>query len=254
MRRNGRIDHGRRLRAVLGIVALGAIASVVSDVPPVGAATCDDGEAAAFVCRAHASFARRPATSAEIDLWVPQLPARRTSFIATVARGAESRHETVIAYFDRFAGLVPTAADHGYWDDESLTPTGLRRLEAALLANDGTSDVEMVDIAYDLYLDRAPSDGDRAYWVDRIGQTGRNRVAADIAHSPEARRLRVVAAFQNELLRTPDANSRDYWAERLRTGTSYLDLRIALRSTPDGYRRSGAACAPSAPQTDRICP
>lgn len=254
MRRIRFTSTARRVVAASGLAALLLVVGAPLVGPPAGAATCADGEAAAFVCRAHASFARREATSEEIEQWAPQLPARRTSFVAAVARGEESRHQTVIAYHQRFGGTTPGPSAHAYWDAEIVTPTGLRRLEAALLANRSTTDAAMVETAYELDLGRAPGSGERAYWLDRIARIGRNRVASDIAFSPEARRTRVVAAFENELLYTPSAESRDYWAERLRTGTSYLDLRIALRSTPDGYRASGDLCAPPAPQTTRVCP
>ncbi|QYG94073.1 hypothetical protein HC251_17600 [Iamia sp. SCSIO 61187] len=215
---------------------------------------CAASDAAAFVCRAHASFARRPATTAEVDTWAPQLPARRTSFVAGLARGVESRDATVLAYYERFGGFTPTAGDLAYWREQILLVNGLRRLEAALLANSPTTDAELVDAAYALLLGRTPSDPDRRYWTTRISQSTRNRVVAQIGGSIEGRRVRVRWAYHNEILVTVDVASRDYWAERLRTGTSYLDLRIALHASPDGYRASGAACASPVPQVGPACP
>lgn len=214
---------------------------------------CTVSEATDFVCRAYLSFTGRPATTAELATWAPQVPARRTSFVAGLARSVEGLDRTVAAYYARFGGRAPSAGDLGYWRDQALAPNGLRRLEAALLANRRASDEELVLLAYGLYLGRAPSPTDQAYWVGRVEDGGRNRFAADMAYSAEARRTRVRAAYRNELDVTVDGASRDHWAERLRTGTSHLDLRIALRSSPAGYRSSTAECSPAAPQTGPVC-
>jgi hypothetical protein len=59
----------------------------------------------------------------------------------------------------------------------------------------------------------------------------------------------VVWSYYNELFVDVDTASRDYWAERLRTGLGYLDLRIALKTTdyPEGSGLCSSLTPPVAP-------
>jgi hypothetical protein len=246
-----------RFAAALALVLLGLTASTGIGAAPAGAGVptvcAEPDEATAFVCRAYESFARREVSTAEAEYWAPQLPARRTSFIATLARSVEAREETVTAYYEQFDVAPPGPIALDYWVGEVLKPNGLRRLEAALSASIPATATEWVAFMYDQYLARGPGANERSYWTGRVAARGRNLTAADIEYSREARLLRVQWTYVNELQYSPVTASREYWAERLRTGTSWLDLRIALRSSPDGYLDSNGSCAPSAPRAGPSC-
>lgn len=236
---------------------LATLTAVVVLAAPSGAGVadpCSAGPAADYACRSHAALLHRTATPAEVEQWTAQLPARRIALLATLARGPEALDRTTEAYYTRFGLVTPSADDTAYWRTQIVLPNGLRRLEAALMANRAIAVDAFVAFAYDRALGRVATGGDLTYWRDRVGAVGRNRAAAEIGATLEARRLRARWAYVNDLGYAPDALSRDYWAERLRTGTSYLDLRIALRSSPDGYLASTGTCAPSAPQVGPTCP
>ncbi|HEX7135844.1 MAG TPA: hypothetical protein VF228_24915 [Iamia sp.] len=248
----------RRTLAALAVATAGLAATAGLGTTPAGAGVseaCEEpDEATDFVCRAYESFPRRGATTAEVEYWAPQMPARRTFFIATLARSLESREETVVAYYGQFLdGEAPSEADIDYWVGEVLKPNGLRRLEATLSSVLGGTVPDWVQAMYAQYLDREAEPAELTYWTGRVATRGRNLTAADIAYTPEARGLRVHWTFANELQYLPDNVSRDYWAERLRTGTSWLDMRIALRSSADGYAQSTGLCSPSAPRTGPYC-
>jgi hypothetical protein len=248
----------RRTLAALAVATTGLVAATGIGAAPAGAGVpevCQEAdEATAFVCRAYESFPRREVTTAEAEYWAPQMPARRTFFIATLARSLESREDTVVAYYGQFLdGEAPSEADIDYWVGEVLKPNGLRRLEATLSSVLGGTVTEWVQDMYAQYLDRDAEAAELTYWSGRVATRGRNLTAADIAYTPEARGLRVHWTFANELQFEPDNVSRDYWAERLRTGTSWLDMRIALRSSTDGYVNSTGFCSPSAPRTGPFC-
>lgn len=246
-----------RTLAALGLVAAGLVASLGTGAPPAGAGVpspCSTGtQAQIYVCRAYSAFVRRLPVTAELEYWVPQLPARRTFFTATLARSLESREEVVEAYYQDMAFSAPSEADVDYWVGRVLAPNGLRSLEAALVATRGGTDTEYVEDLYRFHLDREPSPTELTYWLGRLAVRGRNLTGADVGHTSEARRLRVRWTYQNELGYFPDDASRDYWSERLRTGTSFLDLRIALRSTDDGYEFTNGSCAPAAPRSGPYC-
>lgn len=79
-------------------------------------------------------------------------------------------------------------------------------------------------------------------------------MAAALIGTPEVRDLRVRWAYQNELGHLghlPDEAGWDDWAERLRTGTSFLDLRIALKTA--GYPDSSGFCSAPFPATGYWC-
>jgi hypothetical protein len=253
------VPHARRRRpALVGLV----LALVLSGLGALGASPaaagspehCEASDPRTFVCDSYVSFVRRTPTPAEVEYWAPLIPAKKTFFLATLGRSAESRRVMIDAYYGYFAEVDPFEDEIDYWEGEVLKPNGFRRLEAALLAGVNFSVESFVLNAYGTLVGRTPSSAETTYWTGQVDLKGRNLVAADIAYSSEARRSRVYWAFQNELDYAPDDASWAYWAERVRTGTSYLDLRIGLKAAPDGYPEGSRICSTPAPELRYGCP
>jgi hypothetical protein len=245
-----------RTLAVLALAAA-ALGASVGIGAPAGAGTapvCEtEDPATLYVCRSYDALARRWATTAEVEYWAPKMPASKTVFTSTLARSAEVRDETVFAYYQTFSTGSPSPEDLDYWMPQVTQPKGLRKLEAALLARRGGITAEWVAMVYATYLDREPSVGEVAYWTVEVETKGRNIVAGHIVQSAEARDLRVYWTYANELGIEVDGASLGYWSERLRTGLSWLDLRIALRSSADGYPDAEGGCASPAPIVEYRC-
>lgn len=220
-----------RLAAAVGIALAALLAPLVVASAPAAAGghPCNTSTLHGYVCSGYSAYARRTPTAAELGYWVNQHPFSPHAFNLIVGHGPESLHRTIRAYYDAFANQEPSAADLDYWDDEILKPNGLRRLEAGLLGSYTGMIDGFLDQVFHTELGRAATQAERDYWGTRTVQTSRTMVAADVGFTLEARRAKVVYAFFTEHAMTPSAATRDLWAERLRTGLSYLDLRIALR-------------------------
>lgn len=245
------IARRRRRPALAGLVLTLALSAVGAlGAAPAGAGApeqCTASDPRTFVCDSYVSFVRRTPTPAEVEYWAPSVPAKKTFFLASLGRSAESRRVMIEAYYEYFAEVVPFEEEVDYWEGEVLKPNGFRRLEAALLAGVTQSVSSFVANSYSVLIGRVPTAGETTYWTGQVDVKGRNLVAADIAYSSEARRARVYYAFQNELGYAPDEASWAYWAERVKTGTSYLDLRIGLKAAPDGYPEGSGVCSAPAP-------
>ncbi len=249
------MSHARRVGAVLvAVVAL--VTGVGLAAAPAGAGApdyCYPDPNDQFVCDSYASFFRREPSQAELDYWAPSVPGRKTYFLATLGRAAESRRRIIETYYAYFIDHEAGEGEVAYWEGEVLEPNGFRRLEAALLGSYvGTID-GYLEWTFDRLLDRSPSEQEATYWGTRVTQTSRNLVAADLAFTSEARNLRVRWTYKNELGYFPGDAGRDYWAGRLRAGTSFLDLRIALKASPDGYPDGSRFCSPLAPVLTDTC-
>lgn len=247
-------SHPRRALVGLALVAAGLAAVTGLGSSPVGAGTppyCEDDDLTLYICRSYYGFARRTPTEAEVDYWVPQMSTRRTVFIAVLGKSLESRRRTIEMYYDLFADRDAGAPEKAYWEGEVLGPNGLRRLEAALLAEFPGPPADLVGWAYQAMLDREPGMEETLYWEERAEAGGYGAMAAALAGTPEVRNTRVHWAYVNELGHVPDPASRDYWANRLRTGTSYLELRIALKAA--GYPNSSGVCSTPAPYPVAFC-
>jgi len=249
--------HRRAARVVLAVVTGVVALCGVTPAAPAGAAPADCGLAdveVQFICATYTAVAGRTASEADVAYWEPKLPASRTFFVATVARSSEGRHLVVDRYYSRFYEAGPTPADHQFWGPLVTEPNGLRKLEAALLANQDRTVDSFVTNAFSSQLAREPSESELEYWTERADATTRNKVAAELSNTLEVRRARVGGAYLNDLGYAPAEASRAYWAERLRTGTSYLDVRIALRASPDAYASPRTCPAAAAPQVVALCP
>lgn len=249
-----------RIRSALAALALAALA-VGSGLgtPPAGAALppqCEGGDARLFVCRSYSSFVERTPSQAEVDYWAPLLPAKTSFFLATLGRSMESRaviiEEAYLDYVDRYAGDGEVA----YWQGEILEPDGFRRLQAALyneidLSPYDPTPEDLVDFAFYDFIGREPSTAELDYWADVAEAKGAGRMADLLAGTQESRRTRVRFTYLNEAGYSPDDASRDYWAERLRTGTSYLDFRIAIKASE--YPESSGSCSSPTPPVRLEC-
>jgi hypothetical protein len=243
----------RRALVALIVAAAGLAASAGLGTGPAGAGVPSfcEGAPKFYVCHTYYAFFRRTSSEAEMQYWVDRMPAQKALMVSTIGRAGESRRRTIERYYDVFADRDPSDGEKAYWEGEILKTSGLRRLEAALLAElDGDAGA-FVEWAYATVVGREPHLDEFIYWEGRAEAQGYNLTAAALAGTPEVRRTRVHWTFWNELGHAPDVASRDYWAERLKTGLSYLDLRISLRlgSYPDvtGY------CSSLAPPTEHGC-
>ncbi|HEV7719910.1 MAG TPA: DUF4214 domain-containing protein [Iamia sp.] len=244
----GRPRAGTRARSLTALaLALVGLASLAVSSPAGAADACADlgDDRAYFVCQSYRSFLDRTPAFAETDYWEGQLPARKTVMLAALARSTESRDLVIAAYYDTYGQTPVGPAGLAYWRGEVLEPNGFRRLEAGLLG----SYVGMIDgflsKAFGTVLGRSPSEAESSYWGTRVVATSRTLVAADLIYTLEARRKTVVWTYYDEQFVDVGAASRDYWAERLRMGLSYLDLRIALKTSV--YPESSGVCSSFTP-------
>jgi hypothetical protein len=247
----------RRRRALGGlalvVAALAAATGLGSSPAGAGAPPyCEETTTTRFVCGSYYSFARRTPSEVEMDYWVAQMPAKKTVFLSTLGKSVESRRRMIEQYYYRYADVEEVGDDElAYWQGEVLKPNGFRRLEAALfLAFEGTPS-DLVDWAFSTVLDREALPAEATYWEAKAEADGHGAMAAALIGTPEVRDLRVRWAYQNELSYFPDEDSGDYWAERLRTGTSFLELRIALKTA--GYPDSSGFCSAPFPATGYWC-
>jgi hypothetical protein len=65
-------------------------------------------------------------------------------------------------------------------------------------------------------------------------------VADGVIASPEFRRLQVREAYEAVLGRTADPAALGYWTARLRAGATVDDLRVALLTSDEAWRRAGS--------------
>jgi hypothetical protein len=244
----------RRTIAAIALAAASLVASTGLGAAPAGAGAppyCDENDITYFVCESYMSFARRTPTEPETDYWAGQLPARKTVFLSTLGKSLESRRRMIEAYYANIADREPGETEMAYWQGEVLKLNGFRRLEAALFnEHDGTPE-DLVALAYIRLLGREPGEAEGLYWETRAEADGAGAMAAAMAGTPEARTTRVHWTYQNEMDFFPDVASRDYWAGRLKTGTSYLELRIALKIA--AYPESTGICSSPAPPVDYGC-
>jgi len=248
---------GRRARQT-AVAALVAVLAVLALAPgaPAGAGDedlCNTSPAHLYVCATYEGFLSRSPGAAELAYWAPKMPAQRSFFVSTLARATEARRFTVRIYYQRFADVNPSEAGLQYWAPLVTEPNGLRKLEAALLASNEATTDEWVQIAYFAQLRRDAGPAEVAYWSDRADATTRNKVAAELSNTLEVRRARVTGVYNNDLGSEPDEPGRVYWAEQLRTGTIYLDVRIAFRASAAAYANPSGCPAAAAPVPSYFC-
>lgn len=193
------------------------------------------GEAAEFVCGTYQGFVRRDPGPGEVAYWAPRMPADKGLFVATLGRSVETRTTSIDWYYSDFGKYSVPDAAIDYWLPVVQTHHGFRSLQVQLLAA-RSGDVERhVYRLYDLMLDREPSIVEQDFWVQRISETSRATAGAQLANSLEARRQMVTWAYDEELGRSAYPADLDYWAERLRTDLSFLELRIHLKALAYPY-------------------
>jgi hypothetical protein len=226
--------------SLAGASGLGASPAGAGD-----ASFCEETEATAFVCGSYLSFFRRNPSESETDYWAAQLPAKTTVFVSTLGKSAESRRRMIGEYYHLFADRDAGDLEGVYWEGEVLKPNGFRRLEAALYNELDIPAADLVDWAFYGLVGRDPSMAEVTYWGDRAEATTYGQMATALGGTPEARNARVRWTYRNELGYFPSTANRDYWANRLKTGTSYLELRIALKA--GDYPESSETCSAPAP-------
>lgn len=243
----------RRLLAAPALALIGLIAPLVVSTAPAGAGApdlCENNATYRYVCSSYQAYARRLPATDELEYWALQSPFPRSTFNSALGKSLESRRVTIRAYYDYFSGHEPDPASLTYWEGEVLKVNGLRRLEAALLGSYVGMIDGFLDTAFPAEIGRDPSSAERDYWGTRTAAVGRTQVAAELSATLEGRRAKVRYAYIQELGVVPDPGGHTYWAERLRTGLSYLELRIALRSST---LEVSALCSRAAPSLGSVC-
>jgi hypothetical protein len=238
----------RRSLSALTLTASALGAALGLGAAPAGAVVppqCLGSEARFFVCGAYDSFADRTPSQGEVDYWVPKLPAKKSLFISTLGRSLESRALIVEQAYWNYADRLVSDLESSYWEGEILKPDGFRRLQAALYNEVEATPEDLVDWAYHGVVGREATDAERTYWAGVAEAKGAGRMADLLAGTEEVRRTRVRYTYVNELGYFPDNASRDYWAEKLRTGTPYLDVRIAI--VAGGYPEAATGCTTFTP-------
>lgn len=240
------------IRLSLAGALVGLCVLVGAPAAPGGAVdeACAPGPERRYVCAVHRAFSRTDPTQGDLDTWVSRLPAERAAMTSVFALAPESRRATVTACYQYFAGDGPDPAGLECWQGLVYQPNGLRRLEAALLAAGGGTVDTYLDRAFGTLLGRAPETAERTYWGVRTEGSTRNRVAAELAGTLEARRGRVTWAFRNDLGDGPD---RDYRAERTRTGLGFWHLRVQLIGSSAGSTSAVGLCGSPAPVIGPAC-
>jgi hypothetical protein len=243
----------RRLAVAVALALAGLVAPLVVASAPASAGApdlCQNDDVYRHVCEGYRAYARRNPTTDELEYWALQSPFPRTTFNSVLGKSLESRRATVRAYYDYFGGYAPDPASLTYWQGEVLKLNGLRRLEAALLGGYVGMIDGFLDTAFPAEIGRDATQAERDYWGTRAVATSRTKVAAELSATLEARRAKVRYAYDHELDAVPDPAGHAYWAERLRTGTSYLELRIALRHS---QLHVSGWCSFPAPSLGQVC-
>ncbi len=161
---------------------------------------------------------------------------------AILVRRLVEAYEYVATIVQRFyADTLDRPGDEAgvdYWVDQILTGrktvaqvAGSFYASPEYFTRAGGSNAAWIGDLYDVFFDRAPSDDDLGYWVPRIQQRGRTRVAIELFQSLESRRQRVDALYGSLLQRASDPGGRDYWAGRI---TAEGDLALAVHLAASG--------------------
>jgi secreted trypsin-like serine protease len=188
-------------------------------------------DAAAFVRRQHLDLFGRPPTNTELFSGVAGLDDQPTAtYVAERLEGATFRARAggVIRLYRAIFLREPDSGGLTYWMGEANRGVSLKRIADQMVrAPEFTTlygaldDGGFVDLVYDNVLDRAPSTGDRDYWVGELaaGRRTRGQVMVGFSESAEYRTLtdpssRVTAAFWALLRRVPSDAETVQWTGR----------------------------------------
>ncbi len=228
----------RRLLTGAAAAALGLGLIPLGSAPPAGAATEQSSRYLDRTLRVLEGEAD-PAVVEELADRLDGGATRRT-IVGERVRGDVYQDATVARLFAEILGREPSEADTEYWNDR-IGVVGEYRVRAELLsageliASVGGSKEAFVETVYQYGLDRGASPADVTYWVGRTGSTAssRSQVAWWVLRSAEGRDVVARDLFEEVLARTPDTDSRDFYAGRLTVAKGIEDVTITLASSAE---------------------
>jgi hypothetical protein len=189
-------------------------------------------DATSFVKSLYTNLLHRNGDTAGIAFWVGQIQNNGLSNeqVATdFWQSAEHRTLEVDAYYINFLHRTPDAAGLNFWVNEMLSGAfNEQGVEVAFLSSGeyiaahNTPSVYVQGLYLDL-LNRFPSNGETAGWLNVLANNGPAAVAAGIVTSPE-RFVDVIANdYQTYLNRNPDSSGLDFWLSRLETNQATVE-------------------------------
>jgi len=185
-----------------------------------------------FVTRQYLDLFGRPPTDSELFYAVVSLQEGQstTSYVAGLLDGAGYGKRTggVIRLYRAVFLRSPETTGLRYWVGEVNRGVSLQRIaELMVRAPEFTAlygsldDAGFVDLVYANVLQRPPSEGDRAYWVDELqsGRRSRGTVMVGFSESLEYRAaeaglVKVYGAFHGLVRRAPSGGELAQWASQ----------------------------------------
>ncbi len=228
----------------------GAAASTVAPARAVRATDIPVDQLACLVDGAHRAFLRRAATADEIRIWLAFFAADiEVSFLpASLARSDAWLAEELRTAYRTALGRPPDPRGLAYWTQRLRVGVPFRRVVGQIYGSSefyrraGGTNEAFVRQLFLLVLHRPVDAAGLRYWLARVRQSGRDRVAAEVFDSAESRRDRVTRLYDRVLGRTPDAAGLRYWAHQF-TRINDVELAAALSASDEFFDRSQARCA-----------
>jgi len=181
-----------------------------------------------------------PAADPGRQFWVGQLDggAPRADVLRSITESREYAELTVGALY---ALLLGRGLDPGaeYWvsgvDERGMA---VEWVSQNIFASDEffrtqarSDDYALVRIWYAALTGRTPTDGEVAYWVDRVQRFGRFRALREFWYAPESVATRVVVNYALLLERPPSQGELGYWAPL--EVRSDREVAVLIASTPE---------------------
>ncbi len=184
-----------------------------------------------FVHNVYHDLLNRTPDSAGNATWLAQLNSgiSRQNVAIFFWRSVEHRQLEVNDYYQRFLNRAPDA--QGNSAVMAMLRNGATELSVQVtflssteFRNNHVDNTIYVDSVFNLILNRDPTDGETAFWVNRLNTTSLQSVASDIINSTESYRLIAISDFQTYLGRGTDNAGRDFWANQLRVNGGSIEL------------------------------
>jgi len=207
----------------------------------------------AFVDAAHRQLLGRPATAAEVERWVLAIEGgseTRTSFVRALTARREHAAIVVERTFTTYLDRPAQPAEVVEWTERLVDGLPVAELPIEVVASPagliGSAPTQplLVDAAYDAFLDRLPTETERARAVRALQRgEGLESLVRTLHGSSAGRTRRISLVFDLVLGRRPTSAEAAVWLARFGTKDD-RDLLIALTAS-DEYVTAAAAAAAS---------
>jgi hypothetical protein len=168
----------------------------------------------------------------------------RAGLVRSLSRSEQYVTTLVQRFYADTLGRPGDPAGVAFWADQLISGRRtVAEVAGSFYASDeyhgraGGTDPAWITALYDVFFERPPSDGDLAYWTNRIAERGRTRVAIELFQSLESRRQRVQRLYQDLLGRDGEPSGVDFWADRIAT-TGDLALAVNLAASAEYLDRA----------------